>query len=199
MAPLRDYMPIRLHVLAGGAVNKACPGRLPPPLRNITTSLAKHAHTHTGPATQADTQGSPRRKIRKSMRREDWDPKLNTEYEEYREAPSPRRRQLWEQWSRAERRLVFGVSGVARRAEHTSWKKELERQLQSQPKSQSQSGWKRDLTQEGEVHPNPGPGGSKTGRRGWTTTPATTSGCSGTATGQQSSLAMSKAARSATA
>ena len=91
-----------------------------------------------------------------------WSRELQEEFEDYKRADHDGRRLLWYKWTKLERRSVEGAAPRLR-AEMRTFKEELLK-LAEQPvvrNSQGQvpqsSSWVRDQTQDGDVHPNPGP------------------------------------------
>ena len=96
---------------------------------------------------------------RGSVARANWSLQLLHQYEEYRQAPPGEREQLWLRWTREERRYVYCAVGAGSvfRAEQQHWKLQHDIDAGSVTFSQASSSWVHDLTQDGDVHPNPGP------------------------------------------
>ena len=96
---------------------------------------------------------------RGSVARANWSLQLLHQYEEYRQAPPGEREQLWLRWTREERRYVYCAVGAGSvfRAEQQHWKLQHDIDAGSVTFTQASSSWVHDLTQDGDVHPNPGP------------------------------------------
>ena len=75
-----------------------------------------------------------------------WSPVLRAQHTEYLGATKERRKQIWDGWNPLERRYVYSVSSLFYREEQKLWK-QIEHKADR----------KKDLTKDGDVHPNPGP------------------------------------------
>ena len=112
------------------------------------------AQEHVVPSSQ---RTSKRRRTttpadRRTPGKDEWDPRLLREFNEYLQSPQQARQTMWRRWTSNEKRLVYLFSNKASKEEQNVWKTEAleEESLQS-------SCWQHDLTQDGDVEANPGP------------------------------------------
>ena len=71
--------------------------------------------------------------------------------------PPEVRERLWAGWNKEERRCVYCVSNKSFQKEQRRWKVQYADRSQQSTSSCASSGWQHDLTQDGDIHPNPGP------------------------------------------
>ena len=90
---------------------------------------------------------------RRTPGKDEWDPKLLREYNNYMQAPMQTDRQtMWRRWTTNEKRLVYMFSRTSFREEHSQWKT-----VALEEESLGSSSWQHDLTQDGDVEAHPGP------------------------------------------
>ena len=109
---------------------------------HISTSSNNTLVTSGSQSSQPKSQGT-----RGVPKKSDWNPTLLAQHEEYRSATVEERRfDIWSKWSRQEKYYVYGVSGAFFREEQRRWKQR-----------EDDASRKKDLTIDGDIHPNPGP------------------------------------------
>ena len=109
---------------------------------HISTSSTNTLVTSGSQSSQPKSQGT-----RGVPKKSDWNPTLLAQHEEYRSATIEERRfEIWSKWSRQEKYYVYGVSGAFFREEQRRWKQR-----------EDDASRKKDLTIDGDIHPNPGP------------------------------------------